>query len=54
LFNVEGEVAVYDLAGQLVRKWALPTPVNGVAFANDGQRLVTANSDGTIVVLSLR
>jgi len=36
-----------------IRTWRLPVSVNGLAFTPGGDRLVTANSDGTAYVLQL-
>ena len=36
-----------------IRRWTLPTGVNGAAYAPNGKQVVTANADGTAYVLEL-
>ncbi|QEL15913.1 WD40 domain-containing protein [Limnoglobus roseus] len=47
----EGQVKTFDLTGEELRAWQMPTSVNGVAFTPDGKKLIAANADGTLAVL---
>lgn len=51
--SADGEVKVWDLEGKEIRAWKLPAAANAAAFTPTGNRLVTANRDGTLYVLEL-
>jgi WD40 repeat protein len=49
-----GEVKLWETdTGKELRSWTLPTPVRNIAFSADGKRLITANGDTTLYVLTL-
>jgi WD40 repeat protein len=49
-----GEVKLWKTeTGEELRSWSLPTPVRNLAFSADGKKLITANGDTTLYVLTL-
>jgi WD40 repeat protein len=49
-----GEVKLWETdTGKELRSWTLPTPVRNIAFSADGKKLITANGDTTLYVLTL-
>lgn len=49
-----GEVKLWQTEdGKELRSWSLATPVRNLAFSADGKKLMTANSDSTLYVLTL-
>ncbi|WP_293354888.1 MULTISPECIES: hypothetical protein [unclassified Microcoleus] len=49
----EGNVAIWDLAGQLIRKWEKvhPTQIRGLGVTKDGKWIVTADLNGNVKIL---
>jgi WD40 repeat protein len=53
LFVSSPEIFIYDFAGKEVKKYALPSTPNNVAWTPDGKTLVTANADGSLYVMDV-
>lgn len=48
------EVKLWETeSGKELRTWTLATPVRNIAFSADGKKLITANGDSTLYVLTL-
>ncbi|MEZ6141368.1 MAG: hypothetical protein R3B84_12425 [Zavarzinella sp.] len=48
-----GEIKLWDTkTGKELRQWKLPTPVNTAAFSANGKKIITANTDSTLYVLT--
>lgn len=53
-YSASGEVKLWKFEnGEEARSWSLPTPVRNAIFSADGKKLITANGDTTISVLTL-
>jgi serine/threonine protein kinase len=48
-----GQVTLFDVNGDRLRGWQMPSVVNDVAFAPDGRYLAIANFNGTVSILRL-
>jgi WD40 repeat protein len=49
-----GEIKLWKAdTGEELRSWSVPTPVRNLAFSADGKKLITANGDTTLYVLTL-
>ncbi len=53
VFGTDGLIKAYDLSGKELRTWQMPVSVNSLAFEPNGKKIVTANADGTLAVLTL-
>jgi WD40 repeat protein len=50
----DGRIIIWDVAaGDRIREWQLPGPVQGVIFAPDGRHLASANGNGSVYILRL-
>src|SRR5262249_34095430 len=47
----EGKVIILEPTGKIRAEWQFPGPINRLAYSQDGQRIATANPNGSVYLL---